>query len=196
MTAENNDKIARKRADFEREALQHIDLLFNSAVQMIGNRADAEDLVQDTYMKAFKYFDKFKKGTNCKAWLFKVMRNTFINDFRKRSRMPVQVNFDDVEKFYPDKEHEPEYDLTQIDHEHMYDELLEDDVKKALDSLPFEYRMVVILSDIEGFSYQEIAEIMDCPVGTVRSRLSRARKMLQKKLYDFAVAKGIIKVHR
>ena len=188
------NEIAQKRANFEQEAMEFIDLLFNTAVQMTGSRVDAEDLVQETYMKAFKFFHKFKKGTNCKAWLFKIMKNIFINNFRKKAKIPTHVSFEEIEKFYPDQEPKYDFALGESDHEHMFDELLEDDVKEALDSLPLEFKMVVILSDIEGFSYQEIADVMECPVGTVRSRLSRARKMLQKRLYDFAVSKGIIKV--
>ena len=196
MAALKKDAETQKRVDFEREALGHIDILFNTAVQMTGNHADAEDLVQETCMKAFKFFHKFKQGTNCKAWLFKIMKNIFINNFRKRARMPARVSFEDVEKFLPDTEHRPDIDITDPHQEHLLDELLEDDVKRALDALPFEYKLVVVLSDIEEFSYQEIADIMECPIGTVRSRLSRARKMLQKRLYDVAVSKGIIKAHQ
>jgi len=185
-----------KRRDFEQEALRHIDLLYNSAVQMTGNQADAEDLVQETFVKAFKFFHKFRTGTNCKAWLFKIMRNTFINSFRKKAKEPSKVSFEEVEKFYPDQEPKYELPIDESDQEHMFDELLEDDVKQALDALPLEFRMSVILSDIEGFSYQEIARIMECPIGTVRSRLSRARKMLQKRLHNFAISKGIIKLKK
>jgi len=183
---------AERRKEFEQEALVHLDLLYNSAVQMTRNVADAEDLVQETFVKAYRFFDKFKRGTNCKAWLFKIMKNNFINAFRKRSREPVRVDFEEVEATL---QAEPAVEAEQAaEPGHLFEELVEDDVKEALDQLPFEFRMVTILSDIEGFSYQEVAEIMDCPIGTVRSRLSRARKFLQKKLYDFARKRGIVKL--
>ena len=192
--AESEKELAQKRKEFEKEALQYIDLLYNTAVQMSGNRADAEDLVQETFIKAFKYFHRFEKGTNCKAWLFKIMKNIFINTFRKKAKEPPKVSFEEVEKFYPDQEPRYEFLVTEADQTHIFDELLEDDVKRALDALPFDFKLTVILSDIEGFTYQEIANIMECPIGTVRSRLARARKMLQKRLYDFAIRKGIIKL--
>ncbi len=192
--AESEKELAQKRKEFEKEALQYIDLLYNTAVQMSGNRADAEDLVQETFIKAFKYFHRFEKGTNCKAWLFKIMKNIFINTFRKKAKEPPKVSFEEVEKFYPDQEPRYEFLVTEADQTHIFDELLEDDVKRALDALPFDFKLTVILSDIEGFTYQEIANIMECPIGTVRSRLARARKMLQKRLYEFAIRKGIIKL--
>jgi RNA polymerase sigma-70 factor (ECF subfamily) len=180
-----------RRADFEREALVHMDLLYNTAVQMTRNVPDAEDLVQETFVKAYRFFDKFKRGTNCKAWLFKIMKNSFINAFRKRSREPARVDFEQVEATL---EAGPEVPVLETaEPGRFFEEVLEDEVKEALDQLPFEFRMVTILSDIEGFSYQEIAEAMDCPIGTVRSRLSRARKFLQKKLYEFGRKRGIVK---
>jgi RNA polymerase sigma-70 factor (ECF subfamily) len=185
-----------KREEFEQVALVHLDLLYNSALRMTGNVPDAEDLVQETFVRAYKFFDKFKKGTNCKAWLFKIMKNNYINRFRKKAREPSTVSFDQIEGAQgvetqpavpPSAESQLSPDL---------DELLEDDVKYALESLPFEFKMAVILSDIAGFSYKEIAEIMRTPIGTVRSRLSRARGVLQKKLYDLAVSKGIVKARK
>jgi RNA polymerase sigma-70 factor (ECF subfamily) len=184
---------AEQRERFEREALVHLDLLYNSAVQMTRNAADAQDLVQDTFVKAFRFFDKYKAGTNCKAWLFRIMKNNFINSFRKQSRQPVRVDFNDVEptlkaKQSADKSADRKGPVT-----HRFDELVEDDIKRALDHLPFEFRMATVLCDIEGLSYQEIAGIMDCPIGTVRSRLSRARRFLQRRLRGFALDRGIIK---
>jgi RNA polymerase sigma-70 factor (ECF subfamily) len=180
-----------RRRSFEREALVHIDLLYNSAVQMTRNPADAQDLVQDTFVKAYRFFDRFKAGTNCRAWLFKIMKNTFINAFRKRSRRPTQVDFENVE---PMLEARPAEETTQVQESgstDAYDELVDDDVKHALDQLPFEFRMATVLCDIEGLSYQEIAEIMECPIGTVRSRLSRSRRFLQRKLRSYARERGI-----
>jgi RNA polymerase sigma-70 factor (ECF subfamily) len=182
---------AERRKEFEQEALVHMDLLYNTAVQMTRNVADAEDLVQETFVKAYRFFDKFRRGTNCKAWLFKIMKNNFINAFRKRSREPVRVDFEQVEATL---EAGPEVAATDTaEPGRFFEDLVEDEVKEALDQLPFEFRMVTVLSDIEGFSYQEIAEVMDCPIGTVRSRLSRARKFLQKKLYEFGRKRGIVK---
>ena len=180
-----------RRRAFEREALVHLDLLYNSAVQMTRNPADAQDLVQDTFVKAYRFFDRFKTGTNCKAWLFKIMKNTFINAFRKRSRQPTRVDFNDIE---PTLRAQPADETTQVQENGLaeaYDELVEDDVKHALDQLPFEFRMATILCDIEGLSYQEIADVMDCPIGTVRSRLSRARRFLQHTLRSYARERGI-----
>jgi RNA polymerase sigma-70 factor (ECF subfamily) len=184
---------AERRKEFEEEALVHLDLLYNSAVQMTRNAADAEDLVQETFVKAYRFFDRFKKGTNCRAWLFKIMKNNFINAFRKRSKEPVKVDFEQVEATLQAEPQPavPPAEATSV--EQLFEELVEDDVKEALDQLPFEFRMVTILSDVEGLSYQEIADIMECPVGTVRSRLSRARRFLRGKLYDFARKRGIVK---
>ncbi len=182
-----------RRREFEEQALIHLDLLYNSAVQMTRNLADAEDLVQDTLVKAYRFFDTFAQGTNCKAWLFKIMKNKFINGFRKRSREPKRVEFEKVEATLR-AEVPADGGLGDAhDVEHAFEELVEDEIKEALDQLPFEFRMVTVLSDVEGFSYEEIAEAMECPVGTVRSRLSRARKFLQKKLYAFARRRGIVK---
>ena len=183
---------AERRERFEREALIHLDLLYNSAVQMTRNPADAQDLVQDTFVKAYRFFDKYKAGTNCKAWLFRIMKNNFINAFRKESRRPVRVDFNDVEPTLKAKRPTDEHAPRSTPVMHRFDEVVEDDIKRALDQLPFEFRMATVLCDIEGLSYQEIAEIMDCPVGTVRSRLSRARRFLQRRLRTFAREHGII----
>jgi RNA polymerase sigma-70 factor (ECF subfamily) len=187
--AAHEDRTEEKRREaFEAEALVHLDLLYNSAMQMTRNAADAQDLVQDTFVKAYRFFDRFKSGTNCKAWLFKIMKNSFINTFRKRSRQPARVDFDEVE---PTLQAPPESQtvLAQADVDpRAYDDLVEDDV---LDQLPFEFRMATVLCDIEGLSYQEIADIMECPIGTVRSRLSRARRFLQGRLRSYARERGI-----
>lgn len=182
-----------RREEFEREALVHLDLLYNTALRMTGNVQDAEDLVQETFLRAYKFFDKFKKGTNCKAWLFKIMKNNFINRFRKKSREPSTVSFEQIEGAQGLEPQGPSVPSYEFELSPDLEELVEDDVKYALESLPEEFRMAVVLSDISGFSYKEVAEIMDTPVGTVRSRLSRARSALQKKLHDLAVSKGIVR---
>jgi len=177
--------------DFEEEALPHMDALYNFALKMTGDSDTADDLIQDTYMKAFKFFDKFEKGTNCKAWLFRILKNSYINDYRKLSKQPDKVDYDDIENFYENIK------ATEIKTSHLVDDdfsrLMDDDISEAITTLPEDFRTVIILSDIEGFTYEEIAEFVDCPIGTVRSRLHRARKMLYTKLYKYAEDKGYVK---
>lgn len=177
-------------ADFEKEAVPHMDALYNYALKMTGDSDDASDLIQETYLKAFRFFDKFEKGTNCKAWLFRIMKNTYINTYRKNTKEPDKVDYDEVENFYENIK------ASNTDSSHLekdiYDNLLDDELSGAITSLPEDFRTVVILADIEGFTYEEIADFIDVPVGTVRSRLHRARKMLFTKLYEYAGDKGYI----
>jgi len=177
--------------EFEREAIPHMDALYNFALRMTGDGDDANDLVQDTFLKAFRFFDKFEKGTNCKAWLFRIMKNTFINSYRKKTKEPDKVDYEDVEKFYETVK-PSSTDSAHLEKE-IYDNLLDDEITSAIASLPDDFKTVIILSDIEGFTYDEIADFVDCPVGTVRSRLHRARKMLFAKLYKYANEKGYVK---
>ena len=177
--------------EFEQEALPHMDALYNFALRMTGDGYDANDLVQDTFLKAFRFFDKFEKGTNCKAWLFRIMKNTFINSYRKKTKEPDKVDYEDVEKFYETVK-PSSTDSAHLEKE-IYDNLLDDEITSAIASLPDDFKTVIILSDIEGFTYDEIADFVDCPVGTVRSRLHRARKMLFAKLYKYANEKGYVK---
>jgi RNA polymerase sigma-70 factor, ECF subfamily len=178
--------------DFDSQAMPYLDSLYNTAYRMTRSAEDAEDLVQETFFKAYKYYDKFEEGTNLKAWLFKILKNTFINNYRKRKLEPRSVDFAEIEDSF---ERIVRRDNTgQPDPEAEYFHgLLDDDVKKALDSLPYDYRMVVILADLEDFSYKEIAEILDCPVGTVMSRLYRGRKLLEKALLKYARQHGYIR---
>ena len=178
-------------ADFEREAVHHMDALFNFALRMTGDSDEASDLVQDTYMRAFRFFDKFEKGTNCKAWLFRIMKNTYINTYRKKTKEPEKFDYEEVENFYENVKPSSTED-AHLEKE-IFDNLLDDQVATAISSLPEDFRTVVILADIEGYTYEEIADFIDCPVGTVRSRLHRARKMLYAKLYDYAGSKGYVK---
>ncbi len=189
MTESTKD--AQLYLDFEREAIPHMDALFNFAVRITGDSDDANDLVQETFLRAFRFFDKFEKGTNCKAWLFRIMKNTYINSYRKNAREPEKVDYEDVENFYENVK-PSSTDDAHLEKE-IFDNLLDDDVSNAIQKLPEEFRTVVILADIEGFTYEEIADFIDCPVGTVRSRLHRARKMLFAKLHKYARSKGYLK---
>ena len=181
-----------KRKSFEREALPHMEALYRTALRMTKNANDAEDLVQEAFTKAYRFWDKFEQGSNCRAWLFKIMTNIFINEYRSKSRAPMAVNVDDIDDNYlygqlaqGGSEENPE----QL----LFAKIFDDDVKKAIEELPDDFRMVVVLSFLEGFSYQEIAEIADLQLGTVKSRLHRGRKLLQKKLFDYALKNGYIK---
>lgn len=186
------DRPQEKRKQFETEALPHMDALLRTALRMTKNQTDAEDLVQETMVKAYRFWDKFELGSNCRAWLFKIMTNIFINEYRSKSRTPVSVNMDDIDDNFlfgqlstKPPERNPE--------EELFAKIFDDDVKKAIEELPDDFRLVVVLSFLEGFSYQEIADIVDLQLGTVKSRLHRGRKLLQRKLYDYAVRNGYIK---
>lgn len=179
-----------KQKEFEREAIPHMDLLYNFALRMTGNVDDANDLLQETYLKAYRFWDKYEKGTNIRAWLFRIMKNSYINRYRKESKEPDVVNYDEIKNFYNtirDESADPN-DLQ----ERLFGNLLDDDIVKALESLPEDFRTVVILCDIEGFTYEEIAEFVERPIGTVRSRLYRGRKMLQAKLFEYAKKRGYV----
>jgi RNA polymerase sigma-70 factor (ECF subfamily) len=164
------------RDSFESQAMPFIDSLYATGLRMTRDPRDAEDLVQDTMLTAYRFFHRFEPGTNCKAWLFKILTNTFINKYRKKVREREDVAV---------ASRDPEGALVGS--------LLSDDVKRALEGVPHDYRMAVVLCDLEEFSYKEIADIMDCPVGTVMSRLHRGRRLLQKTLRDYAVREGIVK---
>jgi len=183
-----------KIREFESAALEHIDSLFNVGMRMTRNREEAEDLVQETYLKVHRFSHTFKEGSNLKAWLFKILRNTFINSFRKKIREPKEVRYNEVEDFYL-------YNRIKIDKANDVNlsgnvaniyEFLEDEVKNAVDNLPLAFKEVVLYSDIEDLSYGEISEIIGCPIGTVKSRLFRARKLLQKSLWNYANERGYL----
>jgi RNA polymerase sigma-70 factor, ECF subfamily len=180
-----------KYIDFEREALPHMNALYNFALRMTGDPDDADDLVQETFLKAFRFFDKFEKGTNCKAWLFRILKNSYINDYRKQSKEPSKVDYEDIENFY-ENIRSSDVKSNHLE-EDVFNNLLDDNISAAISSLPEDFRTVIILSDIEGFTYEEIADFVDCPIGTVRSRLHRARKMLYARLLNYAREKGYVK---
>jgi len=183
---------AEKRRRFEVEALPHLDALYNTALRMTQNPSDAEDLVQETYLKAHRYWDRYQAGTNCKAWLFKILTNTRINQYIKKSKRPTQVNFEHVEPLLAHRE-PPALDQAARGDMAAFADLLHDEVKIALEGIPDEFRTVLVLSVIEGFAYKEIAQILDIPIGTVMSRLFRGRKALQKSLREFARNRGLVK---
>jgi RNA polymerase sigma-70 factor (ECF subfamily) len=173
---------------FERDVLPHLDLLYRVALRLTGEAANAEDLVQDTVLKAFRAWDSFRQGTNARGWLLTILRNTFINDYRRRRRTPVQVDLDVAEQhalIHEESGHDPEGEFFHA--------LVDDRILAAIDALPEEFREVVVLSDIEGLGYAQIAETLGVPVGTVKSRLSRARRQLQGTLLEYAVEAGIVR---
>jgi RNA polymerase sigma-70 factor (ECF subfamily) len=179
---------------FQRDAIPLLDSLYGAALRMTRNPQDAEDLVQETMLRAYRAFDRFEPGTNLKAWLFRILTNAYINTYRKKQREPQKVSSDDVEEFdlYRElKNHDPDYAATP--ESIVLDSLVDSDITEAIDDLPEQFRLAVILSDVEGFSYAEMAEIMDVPMGTVMSRLHRGRKALQKRLWDIARDRGIVK---
>ncbi len=182
------EQLLQRKADFDSEAMPHMGILHGYAVKITGNQLDADDLVQETFLRAFRFFDKFEKGTNCKAWLFRIMKNLFINKYRKNQKEPGKVDYAEIENFF-DTIRAERVDSSDLQ-EKVFSNLLDDDVTRALNSLQDDFKTVVILCDIEGLSYEEIAEFIQCPIGTVRSRLHRGRKMLQQKLYDYAKQRG------
>ncbi|MCP4725750.1 MAG: sigma-70 family RNA polymerase sigma factor [bacterium] len=169
-----------KQKLFESEAFPLMDALYNTALKLTYNEDDAKDLVQDTFFKGFRFLHQFEQGTSMHAWLYRIMKNTFINNYRKKVKQPSKVDFNEVEPFIDTISLDKDFTSEEI--EHILNNSLSDDVNKAMMKLPEEFRLVLILSDMEGFSYKEIADIMEIPIGTVRSRLSRARKAMFSKL--------------
>ena len=179
------------RTDFEREALPHLPALYAAATRMTRNDRDAEDLVQDAMLRAYRFFDTFEAGTNCKAWLFRILTNAFCNRYREREReheilAEAESSDVNVERFVGGGTDGRDGEGA------LLGKMVSADVERALAQVPQDFRMAVILADLEDFSYKEIAEIMDCPAGTVMSRLYRGRKILQGLLHDYAVEQGII----
>ncbi len=182
------------RTEFEQVALPHMNAMFGVAFRLTRNPRDAEDLVQEAILRAYRFWDSFEKNSNCKAWLFRILTNTFINQYQKKKRGREVLTAATAEQDATDGVLYHERAQSQRDPESkMLQRALSDDVARALDSLPPDFRSAVVLCDVEGFSYKEIAEIMECPVGTVMSRLYRGRRLLKSQLEEFAVAQGIIK---
>ncbi len=187
-TPTNKNDTQQKHREFQEEAIPHMDILYNYGIRLTGNPEDANDLLQETFLKAYRFWDKFEKGTNCRAWLFRIMRNSYINRYRKAVKTPEHVDYDEIKEFYNTirDQSTDANDLT----ERLYGQLLDDQISTALTDLPEEFRTVVILCDIEGFTYEEAAEFVDCPIGTIRSRLHRGRKLLRDKLFKYAHERG------
>ncbi len=182
------------QADFERDALQYAPQLYTAALRMTRNPADAEDLVQETFLKAYRAYHTFQAGTNLKAWLYRILTNTFINKYRRDARRPSEVDLGELEDMYLYRRIGSEHSAASARsaEDAVLEGLVEADVKKAVESLPEIFRLPVLLADLEGFSYKEIAEILDIPIGTVMSRLHRGRKALQKALWEFAERRGLL----
>ena len=165
--------------------------LYSTAIRLSGNKVDAEDLVQETYLRAFRSYATFKEGTNLRAWLFRILTNAHINRYRAKSRRPEETDLDDVEDLYLYKKLHNRTDLGRSAEDELLEQFSDVEVVSAVDALSDNYRVVVLLADVEGFSYKEMAEILDIPIGTVMSRLHRGRKALQQSLYEYAVAHGL-----
>lgn len=181
-----------KQEEFEAVALAYFHTLYNMALRLTRNASEAQDLVQETLLKAFRFFDHFEPGTNVKAWLFTILKNTYINTYRKAARQQEQVDFERIEPFYAEQSNDPDW-ADQEMLEASLSHILQDDVKRALDALPEAYRIVVLLADLADFSYKDIATIIGCPEGTVMSRLFRGRRLLRKSLQEFARKGGYVK---
>lgn len=180
----------RNLTEFEIEILPHKSSLRSFALKLTGDEEDADDLLQDTLLKAFRFFDSFEKGTNSKAWVFRIMKNSFINDYRKNVKQPNKVDYEDVQNFYENiKASEVKVQHLQED---AFSSVLDDNITNAIASLPSDFQTIIILSDLEGYTYEEIADFVNIPIGTVRSRLHRARKMMYSKLYSYARKRGYV----
>lgn len=179
---------AEKQNIFEQEFLPHINAMYNFGYRLTLERDDAKDLVQDTFFKAYRFMESFQRGTNAKAWLFRILKNSFINDYRKKTKEPSKVDYQEVESYYnSDDVHRPITSDLRVD---SLKDMIGDEISNALNSLDVDFRTVIILCDLEGFKYEEMAKILDIPIGTVRSRLHRARQLLKEKLSEYAKSMG------
>jgi len=180
-----------EQADFERDAMQYAPQLYSAALRMTRNPADAEDIVQETFLKAYRAYHSYTEGTNLKAWLYRILTNTYINSYRKQQRRPSEIELGELQDLYLYKRLGEVSGASQSAEADMLDAFVDTDITDALDALPETFRLPVIYADVEGLSYKEIAEALDIPIGTVMSRLHRGRKALQKKLWEIAEQHGI-----
>jgi RNA polymerase sigma-70 factor (ECF subfamily) len=179
-----------KQQKFENETVPHQDALYNYALKIARNADDAQDLLQETYYKAYKSYHQFENGTNSKAWMFMILKNTFINNYRKTKREPAKLDYDEIEDIYENiKSDQAKDNNLDLD---FYNNLLDDELSEALSNIPSKMREVFLLCDLEGYTYEEIAEVTEIPIGTVRSRLHRARKLLQDELFGYAKENGYL----
>lgn len=181
------------KAEFERVALPQLSRLYTSAIYLTKDKAEAEDLVQMTYLRAFRFFDKFATGTNVRAWLLSILRNLFINRYRQKRREPTTVDWEKIDEVYESMVEQGENLGRGNPEHHFVSQMMDDEVEAALKGLPEEFRTAIVLVDIEELSYQKTAQVMECPVGTVRSRVSRGRRMLQVALRGYALQRGLIR---
>ena len=177
---------------FAAAAMQYAPQLYNAALRMTRNRSDAEDLVQETYLRAYRSYATFEEGTNLRAWLFRILTNTFINAYRAKQRRPQETDLGDMEDLYLYRRIGQVNPASVSAEDQLLDLFTDDEVKAALEELPEAFRLPVLLADVEEFSYKEIAEMLDIPIGTVMSRLHRGRKAMHKRLFDFAQARGLV----
>jgi RNA polymerase sigma factor (sigma-70 family) len=177
-----------KQSIFNQEFMPHINAMYNFAYRLTLDSDDAKDLLQDTYLKAYRFIDSFQQGTNAKAWLFRILKNSFINDYRKKSKEPSKVDYQEVETFYNSEDVDRQ--ITPDLRVEALQDMIGDEISIALNSLDVDFRTVIILCDLEGFKYEEMAKILDIPIGTVRSRLHRARNLLKEKLSEYARKMG------
>ncbi len=183
LTKEQKDEL------FEKEFLPHADALYTFAFHLTYNEEDANDLVQDTFFKSYRFIDSYERGTNAKAWLFKILKNSFINEYRRKTKRPSEIDYED---FIAYQDADESVGVGSLDLRiEMFQDMMSDEITKAINMLPADFRTVILLCDVEDFTYEEIAKIVDIPVGTVRSRLHRARNMLKDMLRNYAKTKGI-----
>ena len=173
------------QANFERDAMEFAQQLYSAALRMTRNPADAEDVVQETYLKAYRAYNTFQEGTNLKAWLYRILTNTYINQYRKQQRRPSEVELGELQDLYLFRRLGESSGAVRSTEESVLESIVDTDIKAALESLPERFRMPVLLADVEGFAYKEIAEILDVPIGTVMSRLHYARRALKERLKDY-----------